>query len=167
MREPFELTADEFTGPNFVADVFSIDGRDDECYEVLWEWAEEPANRRFPVWSHDGYSICEIEGYNPEGTFALLDPNGKPVGFYTSAQCWIDEEHRGKGLSTPLILAAADFHGGCPTENTQGLGFSYAGYAAHIAAHRAAVIEAFEKGKKVPEDNLRAYSLFEEAPKPR
>lgn len=166
MKEPFELTADEFIGPYFVGDFFSIDGREDESYETLWEWAEELENRRFPVWVGGGYSICEINDYHPEGTFILLAPDGKPVGFYANAQCWIDPEHRGKGLSTPLILAAADFHGGSPTENTEGLGFSYAGYAAHIAAHRTAVKEAFEKGKAVPEENLQAYGLLEEMLKP-
>lgn len=159
MKQPFELTQDEFTGPYIVGDVFSIDGREDETYEVVWEWAESPELRRFPVWFGDGYSICELDDFHPEGTFILVSPDGQAVGFYMDAQCWIDPEHQGKGLSTPLILAAAEFHGGSPTRNEEGLGFSPAGYAAHIAAHRSAVKAAFEKGEAISEENLAAYDL--------
>lgn len=158
MREPWEMTIDEFTGPAMVAEKFSIDGRKDEDYETLWIYAEDQDCLRPAVWGSDSYSIHEIEDYHPEGTFVLLY-NGKPVGFYTDAQCWIDVAHRGKGLSTPLILAAADFHGGSPTQNEWGLGFSDAGYKAHQAAHRHAVVEAVKKGKPVPQEVASEYGL--------
>jgi hypothetical protein len=125
-----------------VSEAFSIDGRADPDYEILWDFAAE-RRLRFPIWFQDGYSVAELEGYEPEGTFILLHEIEGPVGFYTDAQCWIDPAHRGRHLSTPLILAAANFNGGSPVNSASRpwgpIGFSEAGYAAHQAAHRAAV----------------------------
>lgn len=172
-REPWQLTADEFTGPAIIDDQYTIDGRRDEDYTPIWSIAglrdrddddpdEPPAPDaviladdcalRWPVWTGDGYAVREIKDFEPEGTFVLVAPDRSLCGFYMDAQVWVDPAHRGKGLSSRLILAAADFHGGSPTRNTMGLGFSEAGYRAHLAAHRLAVAEARAEGKPVPQD---------------
>jgi GNAT superfamily N-acetyltransferase len=80
-------------------------------------------------------------------------------GFYMGSGLWIDPEHRGKGLSSRLILAAAAFHGGSPTKNTEGLGVSAAGYGARRKAHSLAVHEAVEAGLPVPERVLEEYGV--------
>jgi len=140
---PGALSADDFIGEALVSEAFSIDGRADSDYELLWEFAAE-RRLRFPVWFDEEYSVAELEDYEPEGTFILLHEIEGPVGFYTDAQCWIDPPHRGRGLSDALILAAADFNGGSPVataSRSRGpIGFSPAGYAAHLAAYRATIM---------------------------
>lgn len=81
--------------------------------------------------------------------------NGAVVGFYAASSLWIARSHRGRGLSTPLILAAAAHRGGTilpPGVAFQG--YTGAGVAAHRAAHRRAVLAAIEAGLPVPEPVL-------------
>lgn len=159
-NHPWQLTFDEFVGPTLISDKFEIHGRHDIDYEALWETVRDRQSIRPPIrLSPDGFSICEIDDFEPSGSFVLLAPDGRPCGFYMDAQCWVDPEHRGRGLSTLLISAAADWHGGSPTNNRCGLGFSPAGIAAHRAAHRSLVLEAFTAGENVPEAVLREYDL--------
>lgn len=145
-RDPWELTADAFTGPAIVLPIFEIDGRD-ETYEHLWEalgleGAELPDLAR----SEDGWSVRWLSDWDPPATMGLLDPDGSPRGFYMGGQLWVDPEARGAGRSALLIGAAADLLGGPPAQNTQGMGFSPAGHAAHLAAHRDARRLAAENG---------------------
>jgi hypothetical protein len=165
--EPWEMSQADFVGPYLESEQFTIDGRADEDYDWLWDCAADPRGLRPPVWVGDGYQVRELIDVEPEGTFALLAPGGQPCGFYMDGQAWIDPEHRGKGLSSRLILAAAEFHGGSPIVDAPcGLGFSSAGLAAHRAAHALAVREAHAAGKPVPGDVLAEYGLSS-APLPR
>ena len=134
------LTLDQFLGPIIISDVFRIDGRQDDDYEWLW-------------------TCADISDTEPESAFVLFDPKDDACGFYTDGQCWIDPEHRGKGLSIPLILAAVEYLGGSPTNNSQGLGFSRAGAAAHKAAHRHAVKAALKAGLAVPANVLASQRI--------
>jgi hypothetical protein len=134
-RDPWEITQDAFTGPAIVMDVFEIDGRD-ENYEHLFEALEEQAED-LPVLARDGtgWEARWLDDWEPPATLGLFDPDGTCQGFYMSGQAWIDEEARGAGRSALMINAAADLMGGSPTQNHGGLGFSEAGYAAHLRAH--------------------------------
>ena len=163
---PWQLTFDEFVGPTLISDKFEIHGRHDMEYEVLWDVASDPGNLRLPALvSADGFSVCEVDEFDPEGTFVLLSPASEPCGFYMDGQCWVDPECRGLGLSTLLISAAANWHGGSPTNNRCGLGFSPAGIAAHRAAHRKLVTDAFTAGQSIPEAVLEENNLLH-APRP-
>ena len=76
----------------------------------------------------------------------LLDPGGTPRGFYMGGKLWVDEVSRGSGRSALLIGAAADLLGAPPAQNTEGMGFSPAGHAAHLAAWRRIRETAIENG---------------------
>jgi GNAT superfamily N-acetyltransferase len=147
-----------------IGETFATQGRDQEEYEWLWNTAADLNGLGEPAWSgQGGYTVRELLDYDPPGTFALLTPEGSPCGFYMDSGLWIDPEHRGKGLSSRLILAAAAFHGGSPTNNEGGLGFSDAGYAAHRKAHCLAVQEAVEAGLPVPEGVRDEYGIDPDA----
>jgi len=134
--DPWELTAEAFTGPAIVLPIFEIDGRD-EGYEHLWE-ALEAGGADLPdlARSDDGWTARWLADWEPTATMGLLDPDGEARGFYMGGQLWVDEEARGAGRSALLIGAAADLLGGTPTQNVSGLGFSPAGHAAHLSAWR-------------------------------
>lgn len=73
------------------------------------------------------------------------------VGFYHGSYLWIAAPHRGAGLSTPLILAAAEQRGGgCLPPGVVQQGYSRAGLAAHRAAHASAIRTALAQGWPVP-----------------
>lgn len=96
---------------------------------------------------HRGYSVCHArDGY----VTALFGAEGI-VGFYAGSYLWIARQHRGRGLSTPLILAAAEHRGG--TVLPPGVvfqGYSAPGLAAHRAAHRYAMGAAIAAGLRWP-----------------
>jgi hypothetical protein len=145
-RDPWEMGAEEFTGPSLVLPVFGIDGR---CgaYDHVWEALEgEGADLPDLARSPDGWTARWIPDWEPPATMGLLDPEGAPRGFYMGGQLWIDEDARGSGRSALLIGAAADLLGGPPAQNTEGMGFSPAGHAAHLSAWRAIRGEAAENG---------------------
>jgi GNAT superfamily N-acetyltransferase len=134
----------------------------DGDYVPLWDHLTAASDAgedalRFPVYIEGPYQISELADpeFEPEGTFVLVHAEAGVCGFYMDGQCWVDPEHRGRGLGARLVLAAAEFHGGRPFDAPFGLGFSPAGYAAHVAAHRLAVLEAHESGLPVPGDVLR------------
>jgi GNAT superfamily N-acetyltransferase len=160
-KEVWELSLYDFCQAGMVGPSFEIDGRDDEDYDVIWSFASDLKNLRFPVWISGSYQIQEIDEFEPEGTF-VLKYKDQAVGFYMDGQCWVDEDHRGKGLSIQLILAAADYCGGSPIRNADfGIGYSDAGYAAHKAAWLYAVNEAIASRKPVPEPNINVAGTFQ------
>jgi GNAT superfamily N-acetyltransferase len=152
------MTFDKFIGPHMVSPAFDLDGRDEDS-EVYWESADTALE---PCWSEGGYSVRRLPDFEPPNTFILFAPDGEACGWYSDAMCWVDEAHRGRGLSTQLILAAANFLKGRPIRPDPGpIGFSEAGYAAFRVAHRSSVASALAEGLKVPE---RVRAEFEGQP---
>lgn len=147
-RHPGSLTRHEFIGEAMIDNqMFSLDGRAagtgdfDENHSHLWEAAQDESNLSSIRWSgegaQEGYTVRHMLDWEPEGTMVLFAPDGAACGFYMRSMCWVDEDHRGKGLSTPLIVECAKELGGSPTQNEGGIGFTEAGYAAHARAWEA------------------------------
>ena len=146
-------TFSDFIGSFHVADIFAIDGRDEDEYDIIWD---APLHDK-PLWrSPEGYEIRAVPDpdWEPE-TVVLLDPEGEPCGFYSGGQVWVDEEHRGRGLGAEMILAMADALGTSPTKYHGGLGYSQAGYQAHREAWRRATERAHAAGLEVSPYMLR------------
>jgi hypothetical protein len=137
-KDPWELSEEEFIGPSFICESFAIHGEEEE-YEHLWEDLRESGSD-FPVMARQGdWSVRWLSSWEPEATLGLFrDRDDEPKGFYMGGQLWIDEDARGQQLSSMMINVAADILGRNPTQNTEGLGFSPAGYAAHASAWRIA-----------------------------
>lgn len=116
------------------------------------EWDE-------PLMSCDPYSIRPHKGWEA-GQDVGLFYNGELVGFYEGPNLWIDPAHRGKGLATPLIVAAAWMRGGrVLPEGFVEQGYSPAGMLAHVTAHLKAAIHAANNGETVPPEVLAEYNL--------
>ncbi len=148
-RAAWGKTLECFVGPCGVAETFAIDGREEE-YDLYFDAPYDLT----PAWtSADGLHAVHLvtdEDWNPP-TAVLLDLRSEEcVGFYAGGELWIEPEHRGRGLSTALILCLVDHLGQAAYDNGKGMGFSAAGYAAHAAAHRKAVIWALDAGIRVP-----------------
>jgi hypothetical protein len=79
------MTLEEFIGPSQISEKFSIRG-DDVDYEPLWAIAEDKAAWRPAVWSDGAYTIHELDGFEPEGTFILVHDYDEVVGFYMDAR---------------------------------------------------------------------------------
>jgi len=138
-RNPWEIDRSTWIGPAIISDIFDIEGRSEE-FDHLWEALEEEGGNLGVLARLDGgWSVRWLDDWEPEGTVGLFDPKGCPKGFYMGAMAWIDEDARGRGLSSHMILAVGDLLGGSPTRNIEGLGYSDAGHAAHVAAHALAL----------------------------
>lgn len=114
------------------SEVFAVTDKEAQDILDLFEGMEPDP----PLWSQFGYTVS-VDG-DSESSSVLLKKEGKVVGFYEGSTLWIEEDHQGKGLSTPLILAAAiDRHGELPTVLPHGVdmhGYSPAGLQAHDRA---------------------------------
>jgi hypothetical protein len=143
-RSIWGVSVRDFLGPTAVSESFALTGREDEL-EVYF--GAEPSQH--PLWTDGQYSVHTVNDpdFNPEAT-VLLRHGERTVGFYAGGMCWIDPDHRGKGLSTPLIVGSNLVLGAVPY--TEPMGFSAAGLAAHEAAHRWTVLQALEAGLPVP-----------------
>ncbi|MCE6959295.1 hypothetical protein LAZ40_09545 [Cereibacter sphaeroides] len=144
-RAPWEIPATEFCAAHEVGDCFFFEGREED-FDWIWADAALPGRLLPQCWrgaedrpAEAGYRIHELVS-GPAGTLVLIDPDGVACGFRMGAILWIDEAHRGRGLSTPLIFAACDRMGG-PIASANCC-YSIEGHAAHVAAHRAALREA-------------------------
>lgn len=157
--KPWQHRLEDFIGISMISQNFAIDGRADEDYEIVWTWTDLSP----PLWSDGRYCVREMRDFIPEGSVVLQDAMGRTCGFYMGGQAWIDPDHRGKGLSTRLILASAEILDCSPTAMFGGLGFTEEGYAAHVAAHRQAVQEAIVSGSAVP-DEVREDHMAAPAP---
>jgi GNAT superfamily N-acetyltransferase len=89
--------------------------------------------------------------WEPSPTMLLVRDGSEVVGFYAGGMLWIDDAHRGRGIAPWLVLAGCVEAGRVPRDNSQIVGFSEAGIAAHRAAHRIAVDLALQAGLPVPE----------------
>jgi hypothetical protein len=143
-RSIWGVSLSDFIGPTVISEAFLVTGDEEELH-VYFE--AEPA--RQPIWSNEDYAIHAVadRDFKPDAT-VLLRYGGQTIGFYAGGMCWIDRAHRGKELSTPLIVAANLLHDAVPY--TEHVGSSPAGLAAHEAAHRWTVNQALEAGLPVP-----------------
>jgi hypothetical protein len=159
--EPWQRTLDEFLGLHFVGEAFAIAGRAEEDYGPIWALASDPDSLGppLPVGAPDGYEVRLVLNCDPYPTVVLIGPAGEPVGFDADGQVWIDEGHRGKGLSAFLILGVASLNGGYACRDGDGTSYSPAGHAAHVAAHRLAVETALQRGLPVPPEVLASHGL--------
>lgn len=149
MTAPWQKTFRAFAGPGIDHPSDSMRVEDGEAAAIRAELAgaawSAPVHVGFG--RHDGYSICHAR----EACITALFGADGIVGFYAGSYLWIARDHRGVGLSTPLILAAAEQRGGSvlpPGVVVQG--FTLAGLLAHRAAHSHAVRSAIAAGRPVP-----------------
>lgn len=133
IRSFLEMDIDAFIGPSLIGDYFDIDGDDEDNYGHLWESLVD-GDGLTVLQAKDGWTVRWLDGWEPHPTLGLISPEGKPEGFYMGGQLWINEDARGRGLSALMIEAAADMMGGYPIADHSGMGFSEAGYAAHLSA---------------------------------
>lgn len=134
-----------FAGPGIAHPSDSLRVGEDEAASIL-------ANLATSEWSppvHIG--TCRHAGYRihhaRDACITALFSAAGIVGFYAGSYLWIARQHRGRGLSTPLILAAAEQRGG--TIMPPGVvlqGYTTVGLAAHRAAHTHAVLTALASG---------------------
>lgn len=143
-KHVWQLSYDEFNCVGIVSDAFSVDRQDGD---LVFEAAADEHDHA-PIWRDGSYEIFELVEFEPIPTM-VLSKDGAAIGFNMCGQLWIDEDYRGRGLSTPLILAVAARLGG-PASPSELLGFSFAGAAAHESAWRAVVLWALEQGMCVP-----------------
>lgn len=148
-RAAWGSTLETFVGPHRVAETFAIDGREEE-YALYFEAPYDLS----PAWtSADGLHAVHLvtdEDWSPATAVLIESATGDTVGFYAGGELWIEPEHRGRGLSAALILCLVDHLGRAAYDTSAGMGFSAAGYAAHAAAHRKAVVWALDAGIRVP-----------------
>jgi GNAT superfamily N-acetyltransferase len=118
-----------------VSDVHSFDGR--EAYDFFFE-EELDASR--VIWADGDYAIADV-GY--DDPTVMLFHRGAVVGFYFELMAWLDDEHRGRGLATQMILSYAErFGDDCfvqPRIKADcAMGFSPEGYDLHVRAREKA-----------------------------
>ena len=110
MTAPWQKTFRAFAGPGIDHPSDSMRVSDDEAAARLAEFGrlEWSAPVYVGAGRHAGYTIHHARD---ACITALFDGDGV-VGFYAGSYLWLAREHRGIGLSTPLILAAAEQRGG-------------------------------------------------------
>ncbi|MGB4062244.1 MAG: hypothetical protein WBK19_00280 [Azonexus sp.] len=148
MTAPWQRSFLDFAGPGIDRPSDTLRVTDGEAADILAKllaqaWTTQlPARLAQNPLRDSGYTIRHTrEGFN-----TAIFRVGHIVGFYAGSYLWISAEHRGRGLSTPLILAAAEQRGGSimpPGVVLQG--YTPAGLAAHRKAHRQAILEATER----------------------
>lgn len=140
----------EFIGSVMVSDVFAIDGRCDETFELIWN--AELCDR--PYWrSEDGYEIRAVLDYEPE-SMSLISPTGDRCGFIMKEHLWIDPDHRGRGLGAELVLALSDSIQDSPTADVSAIGFAPEGHYAFFKAWKMAVRRAHARGEMIAQSIL-------------
>lgn len=150
MSSVWEKSFAEFAGPGIHHPSDSMRVDDDEAAMIVADLAarEHVPTVLCPAGRSRGYAVGHVAG-TPHHTLLLAEK--RIVGFYVGSYLWIARPHRGRGLATPLILAAADSRGGTvlpPGVVVQG--FTGRGLRAHRTAHRHAVRSAIAAGRPVP-----------------
>ncbi|MBS1191750.1 MAG: hypothetical protein H6R10_3542 [Rhodocyclaceae bacterium] len=152
-QAPWQKTFLAFAGPGIRRPSESMRVTDIDAEGILEDLAAR--DWQTPVYvgtgRHAGYTLCHAAGAWCTALF-----HGRAlVGFYADSYLWIAASHRGRSLSTPLILAAADQRGGTILPPGIALqGYTAASVAVHLAAHRHAVRTALAKGLPVPAEVL-------------
>lgn len=149
MTSPWQRTFPAFAGPGIAHPSDTLRVGDGEAAVIIAGLATKSwaAPVYFGGGRHREYTIAHAH----EGCVTALFGADGIIGFYASSYLWIAMEHRGMGLSTPLILAAATQRGGTVIPPGVVLqGYTPAGLAAHRSAHRHAVLDALARGCKLP-----------------
>ena len=149
MKQIWQNNFATFAGPGIHQPSNLMRVTDEEATRLLAELVD--LRWQAPVFLNNGwqtgYRICHADhGWNT----ALLHGQTM-IGFYAGSYLWITPEYRGCGLSTPLILAAAEQRGGSvmpPGIVCQG--YTPRGLDAHRTAHRSAVLAALAARLPVP-----------------
>jgi hypothetical protein len=149
-RSAWARTSDAFIGKYLISDVFAIDGRTEESFELIWD---APASERAFWQRFDGYEIRALPDFDP-CTMVLISPADTRCGFYSGGCLWIDLPHRGHSMGVELVLAMADAVQDSPTAYHGGLGFTQAGWDAHYCAWLSAVTRAHDAGHHIEEGIL-------------
>ncbi|TXG96700.1 MAG: hypothetical protein E6R09_13750 [Rhodocyclaceae bacterium] len=156
MTAPWQKTFRAFAGPGIDHPSTAMRVDDDEAAAILADLGRLDWSAPVHVGSgrHAGYAIHHAR---EASVTALFGADGI-VGFYAGSYLWIAREHRGLGLSTPLILAAAEQRGGSvlpPGVVVQG--YTPAGLAAHRTAYDHAVLTAIAASQPVVSRSPRAF----------
>jgi len=149
MTAPWQRTFLAFAGPGIAHPSNSLRVSDGEAASILARLATCTWTPPVHIGTgrHAGYTIHHARD---ACITALFSADGI-AGFYAGSYLWIAGKHRGIGLSTPLILAAAEQRGG--TIMPPGVvlqGYTPVGLAAHRAAHAHAVLTALASGVELP-----------------
>lgn len=148
-KHPWQRTFRAFAGPGIDHPSDMMRVTEAEARTILARLAAQEwlAPVHAGVGRHAGYTVSNATS----GCCTALFHDDTAIGFYAESYLWIAREHRGRGLSTPLILAAAEQRDG--TTLPAGVvfqGYTAAGVAAHRAAHSHAILTAVAGGLPVP-----------------
>ncbi len=154
MTVPSQRTFLAFAGPGIAHPSDSLRVSDDEAASILATMATNAWSPPVHIGAcrHAGYTIRHARDAYVTALFAAEGI----VGFYAGSYLWIARKHRGIGLSTPLILAAAEQRGG--TIMPPGVvlqGYTPVGLAAHRSAHTHAVLSALASGAALPPEVMQ------------
>ena len=157
-RLPFEVTRDEFMGPLCLEKTRPDVALDDESCLFVLEILSD-ADWGPVLYQKDDYAIRQHRLWDDEKNTALFHGE-ELIGFYENTNLWIHPSHRGKRLSTPLILETAMLRGGSVLPNgVKAQHYTPAGFIAHRLAHLTAVVEAVKAGKHIPEKVCADYQI--------
>lgn len=149
MSNVWEKKFAEFAGPGIHHPSAAMRVDDDEAAQIVADLAarEDVPTILRPVVGNARYAVGHVAG----APHTLLLTDKRIVGFYVGSYLWIAKAHRGHGLSTPLILAAAQHRAGrALPPGVVFQGYTVAGLAAHRSAHACAVGAAIAAGLPVP-----------------
>lgn len=149
MTSIWERSFADFAGPGIDHPSDSMRVDDDEAATIIANLAarEDVPTILRPTGCLRACTVGHIAGT----THTLLLADKRVIGFYVGSYLWIAKSHRGHGLSTPLILAAARHRAGrALPPDVVFQGYTAAGLAAHRSAHASAVRAAVAAGLPVP-----------------
>ena len=151
---PWQRTFAQFAGPGIAHPSSSLEVDNAEAAAIVHRlqacrWGE-------PLWAgagnRAGYRVLPADEPGTVGLFR----GAELVGFYAGGYLWIAAAHRRRGLSTPLILGAAQQRGGgILPPGVVVVGYTPASLAAHLAAHTEAILTALAAGATVSGAVLR------------
>lgn len=137
------ILSEDYAGILDVAEIgpeFSFDGREEFDF-----FFDEKCEGKKELWTDGEFSILDADYDEPT---VMVFRGGKPIGFYFDMMAWVDEEYRGRGLASRMILCYADHFGDHAFAEQRkkadcAMGFSQEGYDLHtrvleIARHMSA-----------------------------
>lgn len=111
--------------------------------------ARHPKAREMAYEAAPEFRFLAIDGQGGTDLLVITERStGVVVGGIADATRWVNPEFRGRGLGAELVLAACSEPGSLFLAP---VGYSRAGHASRVAAHRLAVARALDAGLPVPE----------------